>query len=604
MESSVLRPNHLEPSVDHRDSVVQKRSTPWVVRHNSVLTIATASLTPIVYLVFIDRFAVNAFFADDWSIIPMVHAAIHGHLALSQLWGQYNESRLLSQNVIVVLFGFVDGLDLRSVIFLSAAALIASYAGLLILVRQYLGKLTPITVLVVGVIWFSLADVENALWAFQVSWYLTVFFFVTMLVALLIPNNHRTAWFVIAVLSASAASLTTVQGFLCWPVGAICLLWGKPSGGRARTEIAVWLGALVANLALYLPGYKLNDANTCVAPNLVSENCSITGLLHHPLTAFGFFVALIGNVIPGDLGSGFLHDAARFEVVGAVLLAAALFVLLQSWRQRASSVDAPLPLLLIVFSLLFEVIVTIGRAGTGASGAVSNNRYNIASLILLTGVFIYALGRLRRLGLPMAGRAWRTYLSYLAGFALAILLVVQVTVATGFGLTNGLATSTLLNQDARLLVSFQFGVTEEVACQIYLYYRMGEPQEYRDAVADQLGEFSPGSDHYYHELGPPPPRPACTRVTPPAVPTPPPPRPIVPTPTPPPATHVYVVQPGDTLWALAARYLGNPLRYQELFALNRGMSQVDGFTLVDPNLIYPGMKLLFPADATGLPPGA
>ncbi len=74
-----------------------------------------------------------------------------------------------------------------------------------------------------------------------------------------------------------------------------------------------------------------------------------------------------------------------------------------------------------------------------------------------------------------------------------------------------------------------------------------------------------------------------------------------PPPTQPPATHVYVVQPGDTLWALAARYLGNPLRYQELFALNRGISQADGHTLVDPDLIYPGMKLLFPADATGLP---
>jgi LysM repeat protein len=67
------------------------------------------------------------------------------------------------------------------------------------------------------------------------------------------------------------------------------------------------------------------------------------------------------------------------------------------------------------------------------------------------------------------------------------------------------------------------------------------------------------------------------------------------------ATHIYVVQPGDTLWDLAARYLGNPLRYQELFAMNRGLSQADGHTLVDPNLIYPGMKLQFPADATGIP---
>jgi putative peptide zinc metalloprotease protein len=67
------------------------------------------------------------------------------------------------------------------------------------------------------------------------------------------------------------------------------------------------------------------------------------------------------------------------------------------------------------------------------------------------------------------------------------------------------------------------------------------------------------------------------------------------------AADVYVVQPGDTLWGLAARYLGNPLLYQELFALNRGIAESDGHTLVDPNLIYPGMKLQFPADATGLP---
>jgi putative peptide zinc metalloprotease protein len=66
-------------------------------------------------------------------------------------------------------------------------------------------------------------------------------------------------------------------------------------------------------------------------------------------------------------------------------------------------------------------------------------------------------------------------------------------------------------------------------------------------------------------------------------------------------THVYVVQPGDTLWGLAARYLGNPLLYQELFALNKGIAESDGHTLVDPNLIYPGMTLQFPADATGLP---
>ena len=116
---------------------------------------------------------------DDWSVVPLVHAALHGHLALSQLWHQYYESRLVVGNLIEILFGFTNQLDERAILFFGAAVFIASYLCLLALVRKYLPRrLTPIPVLVVGVVWFSVADVANALYAFQVTWYLTVFFFV------------------------------------------------------------------------------------------------------------------------------------------------------------------------------------------------------------------------------------------------------------------------------------------------------------------------------------------------------------------------------------------------------------------------------------------
>jgi nucleoid-associated protein YgaU len=57
----------------------------------------------------------------------------------------------------------------------------------------------------------------------------------------------------------------------------------------------------------------------------------------------------------------------------------------------------------------------------------------------------------------------------------------------------------------------------------------------------------------------------------------------------------YEVQRRDTLWALAERYLGDPLRYPEIVELNA--------TAVGPdNEIYPGTVLVLPSDATGLPP--
>jgi LysM repeat protein len=55
----------------------------------------------------------------------------------------------------------------------------------------------------------------------------------------------------------------------------------------------------------------------------------------------------------------------------------------------------------------------------------------------------------------------------------------------------------------------------------------------------------------------------------------------------------YVVQRRDTLWALAERHLGDPLRYTEIVALNQGRIGPD-------NQITPGTALTFPTDATGL----
>jgi LysM repeat protein len=69
-----------------------------------------------------------------------------------------------------------------------------------------------------------------------------------------------------------------------------------------------------------------------------------------------------------------------------------------------------------------------------------------------------------------------------------------------------------------------------------------------------------------------------------------------------PATTVtYVVQPGDTLWGLAAAHLGNPYRWTELFAINRGRQEPGGQVLANPNLIVTGWTLEFPAGSRGFP---
>jgi nucleoid-associated protein YgaU len=55
----------------------------------------------------------------------------------------------------------------------------------------------------------------------------------------------------------------------------------------------------------------------------------------------------------------------------------------------------------------------------------------------------------------------------------------------------------------------------------------------------------------------------------------------------------------DTLWGIAERTLGDPLRYKEIYALNKDRVQPDGARLTDADLIRPGWQLILPGDAQG-----
>ena len=55
----------------------------------------------------------------------------------------------------------------------------------------------------------------------------------------------------------------------------------------------------------------------------------------------------------------------------------------------------------------------------------------------------------------------------------------------------------------------------------------------------------------------------------------------------------------DTLWGIAERTLGDPLRWKEIWDLNKDRVQPDGRRLTDADLIQPNWQLLLPADAKG-----
>jgi hypothetical protein len=485
--------------------------------YRTALTVSAVIAVPAIYLLYVAAYAVDIPQLDEWVRIPLLNASLQGHLTLGALWAQYNESRMFVSNLIFVASARLDHYDTRTLMFLSAGLFIVAYWIYLVLFRAYNARrIGPISALALGAVWFSFADVQNELWAFQINWYLTVTLLVAMAYLLLVPNGHRWLWFGLAALAAVAASLSVVQGFTLWIVGLICLIWNNPREKGPFIECSAWLGIGAVTTALYSIGY--NFGITGCLPGA----CGIGPSLHHPVTTARFFLVLIGNVLPSGYLTAIHAEPTSFgfqEFVGVLVLVAAIFVVVQSVRERHGRIRLPVPVVLIAFALLFDVMLAVGRAGNGELGALANNRFVMPNLLLLVGIVSYALAHVPPWpGAPVEARSGgRRWLQWSALGLLSVFVVVQAIWATKFGLDNGQSSRTLQASRARTVVNLQRQPQSVRDCEVDAIVFFGgvgasstaatnEANRWIDELKrDQLSIFYPSYQAILRSEGAPPP---------------------------------------------------------------------------------------------------
>jgi hypothetical protein len=273
---------------------------------------------------------------------------------------------------------------------------------------------------------------------------------------LLVSNGHRWLWFGLAVSAAVIASLSIFQGLTLWIVGLICLVWSHPREKSTYRECSAWIGIGAVTTALYSVGYNFS------ATGCLPGACGVGPSLHHPVTTIRFFLALIGNVLPSGYLTAIFAEPTSFafqEFIGALVLAAGVFVMVLSIRERRVTIRLPVPLVLITFALLFDSMLAVGRAGgPGAElGALFNNRYVMPNLLLLLGIVSYALAHIPAWpwAAAEAGSNRRRWLQWAALGLLSVFVVGQTIWATKFGIANGESSRGLLVGQARTVVNLQ-----------------------------------------------------------------------------------------------------------------------------------------------------
>ena len=358
-------------------------------RQPTVGAFACIAALALLYLIFVIHYSVNGLLLDDWGFVHLIDADLHGHLTMASLWAQHNENRMFVPNLFLVTLAVATHDNERTVMILSAVIFIGSYLLFLIVLSAYLNRaLTAFIVAATGPIWFSLADWQNALWGFQFAWYLILFLMVAMLCLLsaVTPIRSRALGYTLGLTCAVTASFSSAQGLFLWPIGAVLLMWGlrgrpKQWSRRSCSELLIWLLTAFATAFFYF--FRLRLSGGVTNPSFA---------FHHPWLSVQSVLANIGNVFPTSNPDVGLH-----ETIGAFLFVGAGIVIVQSFHERLRENRNPLPVVLILFALLFDPSIASTRLAFGVVVSLAP-RYTMANLLIPLAIVSYALVVLARSG--------------------------------------------------------------------------------------------------------------------------------------------------------------------------------------------------------------
>jgi hypothetical protein len=470
---------------------------------NPFAPLLAVGLISVLYLVFLLHFAVAAPTADEWAHnIPLVDQATHGHLSFNLFWAQYFQSRMLFPNLLFVLVGVPSHYDPRWFVAISAVCYIASLFIILAVVRRYLGTgLRTLPTVIVALVWFSLSAVSDALWAFELGYYLVILSLALVIYCLLVPRTRRWPWLALAVIAAVVGSYSFTQGLLVWPVGLVILLFSVRPTRRVIAEVAVWLGCAAVTTGLFFWHFDFAATNS-----LCTVHCGVGYTLSHPGLTLSYWMRMVGNVVPSVRGT----TGTVQIILGVILTAAAVLVVVQSFRERRRNPMVALPLAIVVFALLWDMIITAGRVALHSPGF---HEYTLAQMILLVGIMIFAwdhAGGLPVVAKPTSRGAWT--FARLACIGLSFLVLIQILASAKYGWDESESVSADTQLTAQLGVNLAAIPSDLQSCYLDAIFDadlvptsdLGPTRALLDlAERDKLGMFGPAVIKQFRAEGPP-----------------------------------------------------------------------------------------------------
>jgi hypothetical protein len=321
-----------------------------------------ACLLPIGTALVIKIYVLPVPYWDEWEWADLIYRLHLGNLHFNDVWSQHNEHRMLFPQLIMLGLAMLGGWNqVREALF-SLLLVVVTQVGILVLLRRIVApQRLPYAFLATSLLLYSLAQMENWDWGFQIAWFLCNACAVWVLVFL---GTAGQSWFALsaAALLAVIGSFSSSQGLIIWPAGALALLLTEK---RNKPQIGVWIVVAIATFTAYFHDY--------VRP---AEHPDPLFGLHHPIVTLRYFGAYFGAVL-----AGWIRFAAAVALGWSVLFAlaglvAAAIIEVRSDRRKATRAAGLVGI--AAYAVLVAAATTMGRVGFGEVQAEASRYTSVA----------------------------------------------------------------------------------------------------------------------------------------------------------------------------------------------------------------------------------
>ena len=332
---------------------------------------ATPALLPLILIL---HYGVNFHFLDEWSPdIAGIFVKAHLHqLTLQDILAQHNEHRLAIPRLILLAINPITHWNNVANAVVAWIIVCATSLLLWMIVRatQPPGRRIFLWFLC-NLLLFTPAQSENWLWGMGLANFTPT---ILVLATLVVTLSAMPVWsrLMICILLASAATVSSGNGVLAWPLACPLLVWSEVQNkaARGRWILTIWLIACATDLLLYRWGYVEPKHSGSPYPRSPTAILVYTlAFLGNPFARWEHWDLRIASIVIGSL-------------MLLLLLAAGVYVA-RAWKtSRRELVSRSLPWLMVAgYGVFSGLLASLYRGQFGPLQALSS-RYVSYSIFL------------------------------------------------------------------------------------------------------------------------------------------------------------------------------------------------------------------------------